>query len=186
LQSEEHKKTRDYITKALENTGSGGGDMSFKSANAANTRFEMLSEEEVAQKILRSLHYASMQDRLDSVLAAHRNTFEWVFSPPSQSSHRWSNFVDWLRNEESVYWVNGKAGSGKSTLFRYLYYHTMTKHHLQAWAGNKPLNIEGFFFWNSGVADQRSQSGLLRSLCWQILSKHQAHIRNVFVDECEW
>lgn len=115
------------------------------SANAVNARFEMLSEAEVKDKILGSLRYATMQDRLDSVLSAHRKTFEWVFNNLSKTGPG-SDFATWLKEGDGIYWVNGKAGSEKSTLFRYLYYHEKSIECLRTWAAGMPLDVEGFFF----------------------------------------
>jgi putative ribosome biogenesis GTPase RsgA len=30
-------------------------------------------------------------------------------------------FADWLENDGGIYWIAGKAGSGKSTLMKYLW-----------------------------------------------------------------
>jgi hypothetical protein len=43
---------------------------------------------------------------------------------------------------------------------------------LRTWARAVPLCISTFFFWNSGLGDQRSQTGLLRALLFQVLSRH--------------
>lgn len=124
---------------------------------------------------LESLRYPSMTTRHEDITGTHENTFRWIFDgfpveendddePPS------SDFVNWLKRGDEIYWVNGKAGSGKSTLMRYLYDHPETKLHLQAWAGRHKLQVGGFFFYNSGTSDQRTQSGLFRGLLHEILS----------------
>jgi hypothetical protein len=66
--------------------------------------------------------------------------------------------------------VTGKAGSGKSTLIRYLSGHKNTLRLLHAWAGSTNVTVAGFYFWTSGSQEQRSQIGLLRSLLFQLLS----------------
>jgi hypothetical protein len=104
----------------------------------------MLSEE-VEAKISRNLLHATIQDRLDGVLSAHRTTFEWVFKNPSQKVHPWSGFANWLQHGSGIYWVNGKAGSGKSTLFGYLYYHEKAKAQLRAWARGCRWKYKAFF-----------------------------------------
>lgn len=65
----------------------------------------------------------------------------------------------------------GKAGSGKSTIMKFLLDHTKTAEALEAWAGTKELVIASFFFWNAGPSVQKSQEGLFRSLLYEILSQ---------------
>jgi hypothetical protein len=131
--------------------------------------------------ILDVLSYKSMYYREQEVTKAHRKTFEWVFrsSSPTDSQdggkdeteHRFST---WLRDNElgPIYWITGKPGSGKSTFIRFLFDHASTMERLGAWAGSKPVFTAGFFFWTSGSREQRSQTGLLRSLLHQLLSAH--------------
>jgi hypothetical protein len=54
---------------------------------------------------------------------------------------------------------------------RYIYEHPKTREQLSLWAGDSPLILAGLFFWNSGVLQQRTQAGLLRTLLYQILSQ---------------
>lgn len=133
--------------------------------------------------ILDNLGFASMQDREDEVSEAHARTFEWIFDRPVKSdlANR-HTFSRWLRGETSdrIYWISGKPGSGKSTLMRFLYEHPKTRKYLQEWCGSDPLFIAGFFFWISGTPEQRSQTGLLRSLLHQILDNHRKLIPVAF------
>jgi hypothetical protein len=69
--------------------------------------------------------------------------------------------------------VSGKAGSGKSTLMRYIYDQKQTKEFLKMWASPRKPTIASFFFWNSGTLEQRSQSGLLRALLYETLNAHR-------------
>ena len=41
---------------------------------------------------------------------------------------------------------------------------------LQTWSGGRPLLILSFFFWRAGTSDQKSLSGLLRAILFQIAS----------------
>ena len=70
--------------------------------------------------------------------------------------------MHWLTQENGIYWVNGKAGSGKSTLMRHIYDNPHTREALKEWAGDTQLIVSEWFFWNTGSLDQRSQTGLLR------------------------
>ncbi len=71
-----------------------------------------------------------------------------------------------LQRPGPLYWINGKPGSGKSTLMRFLFAHEMTKKQLEAWAGDGvPVVRAGFFFWTSGSREQRSQTGPCFATC---------------------
>jgi NACHT domain len=74
----------------------------------------------------------------------------------------------WLEKEESLYWITGKAGSGKSTLMKFLQRDPRTAESLRKWAGTDQLVIGWFYFWNSGSAIQRSLEGLLRTLLYNV------------------
>lgn len=127
----------------------------------------------VENGILSSLAFATMADRQQSLESPHGQTFQWMFEEPGSSDRPWSNFVHWLRYEDGIYWLNGKIGSGKSTLMRYVYENQQTRKELYQWADGFPVEVSGFFFWNSGDEHQRSQTGLLRSLLFNILQRHR-------------
>ncbi|KAL8824878.1 MAG: hypothetical protein Q9191_004758 [Dirinaria sp. TL-2023a] len=143
------------------------------------------TEARIARTLLDSLSFPAMQDRQDEVAHAYHSTFEWIFDEPRHETRNlpWNNFIHWLRDGRGIYWVNGKAGSGKSTLMKYIYNHKMTSEVLSLWSGTKPVLVATFFFWNSGTPEQRSQAGLLRSLLFQILQYQPKLIPSVFPDE---
>ncbi|XTI93234.1 hypothetical protein V2W45_1430275 [Cenococcum geophilum] len=132
------------------------------------------------QKILRSLQFASMNIRLSAIAEAHKKTFSWVFDAHADADDPRSQikFRDWLKHGDGVYWVSGKAGSGKSTLMRYLHDDVRTRKALSRWAGNQDFVLASFFFWGSGTEMQKSQRGLLQSLLFEILRRCPALIRN--------
>ena len=128
--------------------------------------------------ILESLAFTAMKDREEDVVEAHGETLDWLFGgsdsrPGSAADKPAANFPTWLRDDQSIFWVNGKAGSGKSTLMRYIFHHKKTFKELRKWAEKKPLVIAGYYFWTSGSVEQRSQAGLLRYLLFQLLQEHR-------------
>ncbi|KAL2061695.1 hypothetical protein VTL71DRAFT_7073 [Oculimacula yallundae] len=127
----------------------------------------------VQREILRHLRYATMSERYEEVLEAHAETFEWAFYDSTAEQQTWHNLSQWLRTDGGIYWVSGKAGSGKSTFMKHIYDENRTREQLKEWAKDVPLCLATFFFWNSGNKEQKSQSGLLRSLLFQILEKHR-------------
>ncbi|KAI1852645.1 hypothetical protein JX266_002186 [Neoarthrinium moseri] len=129
--------------------------------------------------LLHSLEYRGMKDREDRIAEAHEKTFSWVFD--DTSNEKWFSFKDWLQSDERLYWVTGKAGSGKSTLMRYVsgpgsstgwkHGHPRCREYLDQWAGSRKLIIASFYFWNSGLQVQTTQKGLLMTLLRQILEE---------------
>lgn len=122
--------------------------------------------------ILRSLQYERMTNRYEDVVEAYPKTFEWIFCETEEEQLPWDSFTTWLETGDSVYWISGKAGSGKSTLMKHIFDDHRTRRHLRRWANCRPLCIASFFFWGSGTAEQRSQSGCLKALLFQILDQH--------------
>ncbi|KAF4545181.1 Small s protein [Lasiodiplodia theobromae] len=131
----------------------------------------MRQSEKVAaqQHFLRSLYYPSMDTRRTTITAAHTHTFEWMFDSKSADS----GFCNWLEHQSGVFWISGKAGSGKSTLMKFLYDHPNTKTALRTWAGDKAIVTPNFFFWKAGTDLQKSQEGLLRTLLWEWSAYHK-------------
>ena len=124
------------------------------------------------EKFLESLVYPEIFSREDSVSPAHKKTFRWIFDRSGTKVRPWDNFVEWLETGSSTYWINGKAGSGKSTLMRFIYHHPCTIEALNTWAAGKELLMPAFFFWAAGTKLQQSVEGFLRSIIVQLLDKH--------------
>ncbi|KAI0593106.1 hypothetical protein F4775DRAFT_608331 [Biscogniauxia sp. FL1348] len=122
---------------------------------------------------LRSLHFQTILARQDSIAVAHGMTFSWIFNDveTSSSGKPARKFVKWLREEDGVYWIQGKAGSGKSTLMKYISNDNRLRVHLGKWAGEKKLFVGSYYFWSAGASLQKSQGGLLRTLLYNILSE---------------
>ncbi|KIX99771.1 uncharacterized protein Z520_04407 [Fonsecaea multimorphosa CBS 102226] len=133
--------------------------------------------------LLRLLRYRHMQDRRDEIQKAHRTTFEWIFQENADSTLG-ANFLRWLHADSMIvpYWINGKAGSGKSTLMRFLVEDPRTRTALSKGSGSDEFTIASCFFWNLGTAMQKSHQGLLQSLLYTVLEKHPSAIPGVFAD----
>lgn len=76
-------------------------------------------------------------------------------------------FLTWLNSGRHIFHISGKAGSGKSTLMKFLSQSSQVKKGLERWAGGRPLIFARFFFWNSGNETQMSLEGLYRSLLFE-------------------
>lgn len=119
-----------------------------------------------SERILKSLLFDEIKVRHDQIHEAHENTFNWIFDDDATSFKKWLT-----SSSDDVFWVSGKAGSGKSTLMKFLCNHKTTDDLLQQWAGGQKLVFANFFFWNSGLPMQKSQIGLLQTLVYQILQQ---------------
>ena len=131
--------------------------------------------------VMDSLFFPDIQSREQSIKDAHKDTFQWIFDTVTQKAQPWSNFPQWLQHDQGIYWIIGKADSGKSTLMNYLCAMEKTKEFLKIWAGNRKLLTPTFFFWNAGSMLQKSVCGLLRSLLYQIL-KHRPDLVSVVAE----
>lgn len=134
------------------------------------------------EEITRSLFYpdiSSRQEMVDSEFDGIKNSYNWIFDKPQTCrigsfdkqnfAPQWDDFAHWLRSGHGVYWINGKAGSGKSTLTNYIRDDSRTLVLLEEWCSNRRLLTPTFFFWNAGTRLQKSIDGLLRSLVYQML-----------------
>lgn len=74
--------------------------------------------ESLQSVFLDRLSYPGMQDREERITKAYENTFRWIWEDFTPSEKRWSNFKEWLESDSQLYWITGKAGSGKSTLMK--------------------------------------------------------------------
>jgi hypothetical protein len=180
LVASEHERTRKTILASMRST------WVVPSLQRApiSQRDDLPGQEEkhhlITTLLLASLRFPTMHDRYDEVELAHRKTYDWIFQPPSQKHVTWSNFPKWLAEGEGIYWVNGKAASGKSTLMKFICNDPRTTTLLDDWSRSKKLIVAAHFFWNSGTVDQRSQVGLLRTLIYGILSRNKHLIQLIF------
>lgn len=126
-----------------------------------------------SRKVLEALHFRYITDRYESVKQAHVKTLNWVFCDPLASERPWSNLPQWLENGHGCYWIRGKAGSGKSTLMKFICQDKRTKKHLEEWAGSRSLTTASHFLWHLGFDIQKSQEGLLRALLYEVLAEDQ-------------
>ncbi|KAM7203164.1 hypothetical protein V8F20_004106 [Naviculisporaceae sp. PSN 640] len=146
-------------------------------------------------KISDALHFREISQRWSTISKAHDKTFQWVWKSEDLGSdghsttsatrkRKWDNLSEWLQKGQGCYWVCGKAGSGKSSLMKYIQSHENTTALLRDWAGDSNLVIGTFYFWYAGSELQRSQDGLLRSLLLCILRKCPQLALLLFPDLC--
>ncbi|KAL8835402.1 MAG: hypothetical protein Q9170_003330 [Blastenia crenularia] len=188
--AEEQAQTRSLIQELARQKGiSQATSASYfhpKSAEIATATCHDDVEQEIWKSLLDSLAFPAMRNREEEIIPAYHTTLKWIFNEPSVKlePRPWTNFIQWLRHGRGIYWINGKAGSGKSTLMKYIFNDKKSPEALSEWAGSLPLMVANFFFWNSGTHEQRSQMGLLRSLLFQILQYQPTLASSIFPEEC--
>ncbi|CAK7216772.1 hypothetical protein SBRCBS47491_002941 [Sporothrix bragantina] len=139
------------------------------------------------QYLLRSLNFSTRAYRHEAIPEAHQTTFEWVFSnqmyaripdagsdATTKTTETPSNLLAWLKSGRGTFWVSGKAGSGKSTLMKFIAGHDKTRRALQrgnsaSGAQKLKMIIASHYFWSAGTSMQKSLKGLLQELVYDVL-----------------
>lgn len=129
--------------------------------------------------ITNTLFVNHVDSRLEAISERHAETFSWIFEERQSKTSPWSSFPAWLRSGTGIYWIHGKAASGKSTLMKYVTLDTKTAKLLQEWAGDHSLVVAHFFCWNLGAEFQKTQAGLISSLVHQIFTQHPELVKIV-------
>jgi hypothetical protein len=137
---------------------------------------------DILDDIKSSLRHQRQDDRFDDIVQAHKNTFEWALRDmaPNLSG---PSLYSWLQEGDGIYWVSGKAGSGKSTLMKFLFQDTNLHDALRTWAGTARLMTVTFYFWSAGSTLQKSQEGLFRSILYQVLEQEPSLARTLFAEQ---
>ncbi|KAL6895259.1 hypothetical protein HDV57DRAFT_506823 [Trichoderma longibrachiatum] len=155
------------------------------------------------ERLLRSLKYESMNSRRTGLKPAHEATYLSIFDSldaegsdaegsdaegsdaegsdeepyDDKAAIAWKDFITWLQSEKQVFWIQGKPGSGKSTLMKFILQHEKTQRGLDRWRPNALL--VSHFFWKPGDLLQKNLRGLLCSLNHQLLSSDHALVGHV-------
>lgn len=141
--------------------------------------------------LLKQLSFESVNSREDSIRKAESGTFEWLLSDSLDTEITQNmalakqSFISWLNSGSGVFHISGNAGSGKSTLMKFLRHHQRTESELKSWAANQKLVFSGFYFWNSGNSMQTSLEGLYRSILLEVLRQCPNLIPILFPDYWE-
>lgn len=122
--------------------------------------------------VLMSLRFRDMRSRESNIHDAYKNTCNWVVETNHSDQETVQTEIPlinrWLSSGKGVFWLAGKAGSGKSTLMKHVTRQTNLEKLLGRWTYKRKIVICSFFFWHSGTKLQKSQEGLLRTLFYQI------------------
>ncbi|KAI1747280.1 hypothetical protein F4782DRAFT_445122 [Xylaria castorea] len=147
------------------------------------------------------LYFPELLSRESAIHNAHENTYTWLLHDEDSNedieedhrkyrhdsyrelerSQNRDAMCNWLKSGSGIFHISGKAGSGKSTLMKYLAGAPETREHLTNWAKTKEKDLifAEFFFWRSGTPLQRDIEGLYRGILWKILDAHPDFIQDV-------
>ncbi|KAK4211350.1 hypothetical protein QBC37DRAFT_14308 [Rhypophila decipiens] len=140
-------------------------------------------EERLHADFMASLDYKERDHRELAISDPYQDTFRWIFPDRHRSELRDRKdplFTQWLESTAlPMYWITGKAGSGKSTLMKYIADFAgngegaqTCLEHLGKWSGDDAKLVTAtFYFWASGATVQASRRALFQSLLMQILKR---------------
>lgn len=155
----------------------------------------------IRHRVLRQLVFESIESRWNQIPDAEPITCQWIldegFENGAYSPYNWygawqdtedanyrfytrQSFLHWLRAGEGIFHISGNAGSGKSTLVKFIGRQEKTRQELEIWAAGKELVFGEFYFWTAGATAQRTLPGLYRSILFQVLGQCPALIEKVF------
>lgn len=148
-------------------------------------RFDKASDISRHRDFLGSLYFADMFARQQSIVPRSDGTYDWVLSGKPHPEEEFTDdelrgrLLRWFQDERPVFWVNGKAGSGKSSLMSFIENDWRTEEALKTWARTRKLYMISFFFWRPGSRLQKSIVGLLRSILYQVAKAVPAVVRYI-------
>ncbi|KAI4220349.1 MAG: hypothetical protein L6R36_007688 [Xanthoria steineri] len=166
----QHETTREHVKAAIH-------DLTLSQKAHVVEQNKQYHSQQQHDQILNSLNFIEMHSRMNNIEESHADTFQWIFE--QDATQPWDSFCDWLRDDDAVYWIKGKPGSGKSTLMKFLIDDARTRDLLAQWSsGQQPLIVK-FYFSLSGTQMQRSLKGFLCSIVYQILQEDKLLIEKL-------
>ncbi|RSL44255.1 hypothetical protein CEP53_011316 [Fusarium sp. AF-6] len=119
-------------------------DMSIPGVSATGT-LPNLDTATVAQGIGTSARFDGINTREEAISKAFGDTYGWILysKPPEQDGKPlWGSFLERLADDSNtIYWITGKPGSGKSTIMKFLLQQPLLREHLSSGLGNLRLLI---------------------------------------------
>ncbi|KAH8684251.1 heterokaryon incompatibility protein-domain-containing protein [Tricladium varicosporioides] len=113
------------------------------------------------QSLIDQLYFDKIDERVTSLTAAQGTTCRWFFTKSVYTS--WYN-VGQQPEHSGFLWIKGNPGTGKSTLMKLLFETAKLK-------GDSSQLTLSFFFLARGIAEEKSTTGLYRSLLHQLFQK---------------
>ena len=144
-----------------------------ESLASIDTSIAYLLRTERKEAFIKTLIFPELEQRHQQIATPYPDTCEWIFADLEETQPHWPTFTDWLASPAQIYWICGKAGSGKSTLMRFIYSDERTR---RGFIGAQQPRAEGpliaaYFMWNAGGWLQKTSAGLLRTILYQIMTR---------------
>lgn len=185
LLSTEAELTRAHITKeAMQTSESIKADL----VNTIQQHKNNKATQSQRERLLQSLKFPEMNERQNGITPPYDDTFNRIFrqysnkeSPLAKAAVRdhtrsideaWESFRTWLQSPDSLFWIQGKPGSGKSTLVKHIISHKTTKELLSQ--SHSRVKILSHFFWQIGSRWQKNIAGLYSTLAHQLLQDNES------------
>ena len=170
-------KLQQKLDKSIQDTNyATSAELSKASRTMKHSVKAMMKESQLihrTESILKALRVQDIVYRQSQILEAHPETFRWALSEKS-------SLASWLRGDHTMYWIQGKAGSGKSTLMKYLWSEKkQIRELLRNWAGDRPVLLASHYFWAIGTPLQSNIEGLLRNLLFRIFVQSPFLLKDV-------
>ncbi|EXJ92044.1 hypothetical protein A1O3_00594 [Capronia epimyces CBS 606.96] len=159
-------------------------DLQLKASLAQHqAQLHYMQEEEqdaLLNRLLDTLAFPEMNERRNMIegrVGDFGTTYRWVFAADTYPVQKQA-LVEWLQSGVGVFWVNGKPGSGKSSLMDFIY-NNLRKECIDKsirirWATPRPTRLLSFWFFRPASSPLlKSLQGFWRSLCFQILDVDQ-------------
>ncbi|KAI1123050.1 hypothetical protein F5Y10DRAFT_286565 [Nemania abortiva] len=137
------------------------------------------------QAILDTLNFDSRIVRHQAIPEAHSGTFQWALAtdePDKEGREDEAKLLQWLQRGQGIFWVTGRAGSGKSTFMKHIAGSPKTRAALKQWSSPSEPVISSHYFWIFGTPMQKSKEGLLRTLLFEIFRQYPALLKVVCLD----
>ncbi|KAM0462379.1 hypothetical protein ACHAPV_003854 [Trichoderma viride] len=115
------------------------------------------------QSLIDELYFDKIDERITHLTAAQRGTCCWFLTKPEYKS--WHDVAQ-QPDHSGLLWIKGNPGTGKSTLMKFLFEEAKLSTN-----GASSQIILSFFFLARGTDDEKSTTGLYRSLLHQLFQK---------------
>jgi hypothetical protein len=129
----------------------------------AATNGSHVIDADTKQSLIDQLYFDKIDERVTHLEAAQGGTCRWFLVKPEYIS--WHNMAQ-EPDHGGLLWIKGNPGTGKSTLMKFLFEEAKLSAN-----GASSQVILSFFFLARGTDDEKSTTGLYRSLLHQLFQK---------------
>ncbi|RSL37906.1 hypothetical protein CEP53_015375, partial [Fusarium sp. AF-6] len=118
---------------------------------------------ELQEECLHCLYFDGLDSRQEVIGNPLEGTFSWIWDKNQ------CGFIDWLKDGRGLYWICGRASSGKSTLMKHIVKTSLKNTKDDRPMGQDPVIVSHFIGGQHPVAS--TVGGIARALLWQVLKQ---------------